>query len=494
MKMSKMLILDDKSRMTLTSSFLREMALRILPQECDADKGFLTYAEYLQATSPRQWSYDAPHLQHIIKAVDKLASGNSTDRLAIFMPPRHAKTETVTIRKAAHLLEQADYRSEPINILVTAHTDQLARRFSRKIRAIVKSRIPLKFGTTAMNEWETAGGSLLVARGVGSPPHGIGFDWIFIDDPIKSREQAESEVYREKMHDWFEDIYTRLEPGAKVVLTLTRWHHDDIASRAIAQDPTSWEVLLFRALAEEDDPLGREVGAALWPARYNTEALHRIRSVLTREEGAYAWESLYQQNPTPREGAMFKVSQIEIMETNPVSIKSYVRAWDMAATEDGGNYTVGVLMGGPDQSGRYGVLDVIRGRWDPAERNRIIRQVAMMDGPSVRIRAPQDPGAAGKESAILFIRNLAGFPVVCRPVQGKKELRADGIASQVNAGNIWISRAPWNAEFIEELRQFPRGKHDDQVDAFADAFTELSGVYNEEALIEYYEPVSISRY
>lgn len=467
------------------------MAAEISPKRTSTKE--LPFLEYLTQTSPPGWSYDAPHLRHISLSLEEMESGD-LDRLALFMPPRHAKTETVTIRKAAYVLEQADLRGETINVLVTAHTDRLARRFSRKIRDILKNRIEMSRDKSGTDEWETGKGCMLMARGVGSLPTGTGFNWIFIDDPIKSREEADSEVYREKMHDWYEDIYTRLEPDGKIVLTLTRWHHDDVAARAIATAPEEWKVVSFPAEAEGSDELGRVKGDALWPDRYPIDALHRIKSVLTREYGSSTWEALYQQNPTPREGSFFKVSMIKIIEEAPFKVAARCRAWDNAATEDDGNYTAGVYMSGPDEHGKYTIENVIRGRWNFADRNAVQRQTAMLDGPFTTIRGPQDPGAAGKESAGMFIANLAGFHVVTRIVSGKKEQRAEPLATQINAGNVQMVSAPWNAAFLEELRQFPRGKNDDQVDAAADAFSEIAFVQDQEGVVEYYDPVRISRY
>ena len=221
------------------------------------------------------------------------------------------------------------------------------------------------------------------------------------------------------------------------------------------------------------DPLGRKPGEALWPERFDREALLRIREVLMREHGERSWLALYQQRPTSREGAFFKVSQIQIEPCAPANMRSVVRAWDMAATAGGGAYTAGVKMG-VDKDGVYWVLDVVRGQWSTDERDRVIVQTAALDGKAVKIRGPQDPGAAGKGAAEAFVRMLAGFTVVVKPVSGSKELRADPYSSQLNAGNVKLVAGDWNRAFIEEHRLFPRGAAMDQVDAASDAFAELS--------------------
>lgn len=391
------------------------------------------------------------------------------DRLAIFMPPRHAKTETMTVRAPVFLLEH-----DPISrILVTGYNQAIARRFSRKSRTLALERITLASDKTGSDEWETSEGGLLMARGVGTPPTGVGFDWIFIDDPIKKREEAESAVYREKVWDWYtDDLYSRLEPSGKLVLTLTRWHHDDLAARAIATEPGKWHVLKLPALAEENDPLGRQPGEALWPERYPVTALQRIKEVQTKDGiGAYAFESLYQQNPSPREGAFFKVSKLEVAPAAPAGMNE-CRGWDYADSKKG-DWTAGVKIGqAPD--GRWYVVDVRRERLLSDDRKALVKQTAALDGARVKVRLTQDPGQAGVDQMRSETRMLSGYAVISERASGDKATRADGFAAQVNAGNVSLVKGDWNKDFIEELRTFPLGKNDDQVDAASDAFNLLA--------------------
>jgi len=312
-----------------------------------------------------------------------------------------------------------------------------------------------------------------MSRGVGSPPTGVGFQLIIIDDPIKSRQEAESETYRDRVWDWYtDDLYTRLEPGGAIILVLTRWHHDDLAARAIASEPGKWKVLSLPALAEDFDPLGREPGQALWPERYTEKDLARIRKILTKSDGEYSFQALYQQQPTPREGAFFKVGKIEAVPTLPANLR-LCRGWDLAASDGKGDYTAGAKIG-VDSKGVWYIVDVRRGQWSVDERNDTIKQTAKMDGLHTRIRIPQDAGQAGKDQGVMLGRMLAGHGITIKSVSGKKEVRAQGLADQVNIGNVKMLEADWNSDFIEELRQFPAGKHDDQVDALADAFNELA--------------------
>ena len=425
----------------------------------------LSFIDYLNATYPAGWDASPPHIKLIASHMEYVRQG-VIDRLMINMPPRHGKTETATVRGAAWMLED----DPASNVLVTAHNEALARRFSRKARNIASTRISVARDSSSSAEWSTLDGGSFVARGVGSPPVGIGFARIFIDDPIKSREQAESSTYRERAWDWYtDDLFNRLEPGGSIVFTCTRWHEDDVAARALASEPGKWVVLNLPAICEDDeDLLGREPGEALWPDRYPTDALERIREVMVQNEGEYGWLALYQQRPTGKVGAFFEQTSIEIIELLPEPMMRGCRAWDLAATRDGGDYTVGVLLG-MGRSGRIYVLDCIRKRVGPDERDRIMLNTAFRDGPNVKIFFPTDPGAAGKGEALRMTRLLTGFNTTTGPVNGSKIIRAQGIASQVNAGNVAMLKGDWNRDMLEEMRGFPLGKNDDQIDALGDA-------------------------
>ena len=442
---------------------IAELARRELARRGQARR----YLDYLPTVAPPSWTFDVPHIRLISDHLDAVTRGE-IDRLAIFMPPRHAKTETVTVRYPVYRLERAPHT----RALVTGYNERVAHKFSRKARNLAVGRIAMTDKTGA-DEWETTAGGGLVARGVGTPPTGFGFDLILIDDPIKKREEAESEVYREKLWDWYtDDLYTRLEPGGAIILTLTRWHYDDLAARAIASEPSRWTILRLPAIAEDDDPIGRLPGQALWPARFNESDLQRIRDVQAATGGAYSFESLYQQNPTPREGAFFKVGQLAIVDAAPASLRE-CRGWDLAASAGKGDYTVGVRIG-VDANGVWYITDMRRGQWSPDERDAMIRQMAQLDGTKVKIRLAQDPGQAGVDQAQRLTRMLAGYPVRSERVSGAKDIRASGFGAQVNAGNVRMVKAKWNGDMIEELRQFPQGRNDDIVDALSDAFNELT--------------------
>jgi predicted phage terminase large subunit-like protein len=251
----------------------------------------------------------------------------------------------------------------------------------------------------------------------------------------------------------------------------TRWHEDDLAGRILAsEDGPNWEILSLPALAEPGDPLGRALGEALCPNRFTAEDLAKIRTVL----GTWAFTALYQQRPLPAEGGMFKLAWFEIIPAAPVSAVARVRFWDKAGSAGRNDYTAGVRIA-KTKEGIYIIEDVVRGQWSALEREKIIRQTAELDGPSVPVWIEQEQGSGGKESAENSIRTtLAGYIVHAERPSTDKVIRAEAFSAQCEAGNVKLVRADWNAAYLAEIASFPEGAHDDQVDASSGAFNKLA--------------------
>lgn len=403
-------------------------------------------------------------------ALEKVSSGIS-NRLIVQLPIRHGKSELTTIRYPVYRLEH----QKALRIVVACHTQELASKFGRKSRRLAESRFSLSQDRTAAHDWETPEGGRYRSVGVGGAVIGDGFDLLIVDDPFKSREEAESVTIREKVWEWFSgDLYGRQEPGAAIILIMSRWHEDDLVGRALnGETGDTWDNLRFPALAEEEDPLGRAVGQALCPERYDETWLRNRESAKP-----YEFLSQYQQRPSAKEGHLFQVAMLQYVDRVPIGLES-CRAWDLAATEGDGDWTAGTRMSGPDGDGLW-YVEPLRFQHEPNVRNQLILQTSQLDGVQTRIRIPQDPGAAGKESAGSLIRLLAGFTVKASTVSGDKFVRAEPFAAQVNAGNVRVvtGGTPEGRQaardYVEELRQAPHGAHDDMIDGSSDAFNELA--------------------
>lgn len=420
----------------------------------------------------------ARHLVEIDRQITEcIAKGNG--RLILATPPRHGKSELTSRYLPAWYVSHFPHN----RVILTTYEASFAASWGRKARQLVEEN-GHHFGVTvdpkshASDSWTLLGadGGMSTA-GVGGPITGKGADLLIVDDAVKNYEEAQSEVYREKTRDWFSSTaYTRLEPGGSVVIIGTRWHEDDLPGwieRELSHE--GWKVVRFPAIAEQDDPLGRTPGEALWPERYPIKRLLQIKQTL----GSYQFSALYQQRPTPDEGGLFKRPWFSTMSAPPapVNLKQICRGWDKAGTERGGDYSAGVLMG-ETREGLWVVLDVIKGQWSSFERNKIIYQTAQSDcalyGRRVQIWVEQEPGSGGKESAEYTIRQLAGYYVQAEKPTGDKSVRAQPFAAQCEAGNVRLVQAPWNKDYVDELCLFPNGTHDDQVDASALAFSKLA--------------------
>ena len=386
-------------------------------------------------------------------------------RLIINLPPRHSKSETVTMRFAAYWMENKPDQ----NVLVAGYNQNIARRFSRRTRNILMERTGLQNNHQSIDEWSVPNNSTYYAGSVNNAKTGIGFNLIILDDLIKSREEANSPIIREKLENFYsEDLYSRLEPNGTIVIVQTRWHENDVVNYAISKEPDAWTIINLPALAEdEDDLLGRKIDEPLWPERYNQETLFGIRSVL----GDYSFSALYQGRPTSRDGDFFKPNNITVKNI-PENIIKKVRAYDVANSQGKGDYTVGVLLGIDDKE-HYWILDMWRAQLGTKERDEKILETATIDGSDVKIILPNDP-AAGKSMTFYWTKLLAGFNVVFeRPTKSKQE-RATAFSVQVNNNNVSMVQGKWNYDMINELRSFPGSKNDDIVDALSSGFNDLA--------------------
>ncbi len=413
----------------------------------------------------------AAHHLRLIAELQRLEAGE-IDRLIVLMPPGSAKSTYVSVLFPASWL----HRRRKSAVIAACHTADLAEHFGRQVRRlVVEHEQALGYGLVANDRaagrWATTAGGSYFAAGVRGPLIGRRADLVVIDDPIKSHAEADSALHRENAWNWFRsDLITRLRPHARIAVVMTRWHPDDLGGRLLERDP-SWTVLRLPALAEDGDPLGRQPGEPLWPEWEDRAALERKRSAV----GSRVWAAQFQQSPRVDNGTLFPTQRMGIVES--VSGTQCVRCWDLAATAAGDgqdpDWTVGVKLT-RDHDGHFIVLDVVRLRAGPNEVAETIAVTARQDGKNVQIGLPQDPGQAGKHQVSWLIGRLAGFHVTASPETGSKVTRALPVAAQAEAGNLAIVRGGWNANFLEELRDFPHGRKDDQVDALARAFALLS--------------------
>jgi predicted phage terminase large subunit-like protein len=410
----------------------------------------------------------APHLARIAERLEAVERGDCR-RLMVFCPPRHGKSQLASRYFPAWFLG----RNPAKQIISASYNADLAGDFGRFARNLVASdeyrlvfpNVKLAADSSAANRWHTNAGGAYVSAGVGTAITGRGADVAIIDDPVKDWAEAASPVVRSRVWEWYTStLYTRLMPGASIVLIATRWHADDLAGRILdrqTEDGEAWDVVSMPALDAE--------GNALWPERYPAERLAQIRESI----GSRHWTALYMQSPVPDGGAVFRREWFRVLDEAPKDAVARCRAWDCAATAGAGDWSVGALLS-RSLDGIWTLESVVRGRWSPAELERVILQCAAVDGKKTAIRMEQEGGSSGKTVIGEWTRRLAGYDFRGVSPTGSKELRWIPFARQAEAGNVRVVRGPWNAAFLDELAIAPAGEHDDQADAVALAFNEMT--------------------
>lgn len=378
-----------------------------------------------------------------------------------------------------------------IQVLATSYSQPNVLRDNMKLRRLVESDkfqmlwpLKLRDDQNAKGKFENTGSGFSEARPFSSMTGGRG-DRVKIDDP-HSTETAESDTERQTAVRIFrEGISDRLNDVTKsaIVIIMQRLHEQDVAGVALQLDIGFVHLNLPMEFEPErkcqtyvkgklffEDPR-TEDGELLFPERFPAEEIERLK----RAKGSYAYSGQYQQRPAPRSGGMFQRGDFEIVDAVPAGAKR-CRAWDFAATQQKPgkqpDWTVGLRMA--YHGCIFYVEDVRRDRWSPADVEKNLKSTATQDGLLVRIRMPEDPGAAGKSDAATKIKLLAGYNVTAVRPTGEKTVRAKPASAQAEAGNVKLVRGIWNETFLDEVCSFPNAQHDDQVDAFADALNELA--------------------
>lgn len=440
-----------------------------LPAPTAEDYAFsrlISYAAY-------QWPgyRDAPHHRLIARKLEAVERGEIT-RLMITMPPRHGKSMLASEFFPAWYLG----RNPDHYVVSAAYAQELADDFGRKVKNQIEDRtysaifpgVTLAGDSRAakrfhIQDWQ--GGyehglkqnGAFYAVGVGGPLTGRGAHLLLIDDPVKNREEADSELTRKKTKDWYTSTaYTRLMPGGRIVIIQTRWHEDDLSGWLLNEHKhEGWEVLDLPAISDD--------GKALWPEQYDIQALEQIKRAI----GPRDWSALYQQRPTPDEGDYFKTEWFRPVHNlpDPKTLRVYGGS-DYAVTADGGDYTVHVVVG-VDPEDRIYILDLWRkqstsDKWVDAFCDLVLAHKPMgWAEEQGQIRAGVGPflDKTQRQRKAWVARDQF-------PTRGDKAVRAQSIRGRAAANSIYYQQdAPWWPDLRSELLSFPAGKHDDQVDA-----------------------------
>lgn len=396
-------------------------------------------------------------------------------RLMLFMPPRHGKSTLASIAFPAwHLGRNPDHE-----FISCSYSGSLAMGFSRKVRQLLREpsyktafKTRLDPDSQSAEAWLTTNGGGFVAAGVGGGITGKGAHILVIDDPVKNRDDAESQNNRDSNWDWYTSTaYTRLAPGGGVLVILTRWHDDDLAGRLLnagKEGGDEWEVVSYPAIAEEDEEF-RAAGEALHRERYDEKALERIRNAV----GPRDWAALFQQNPVADDGDYFNRGMVQYYDEDSIDLDRlrYYCAWDLAiGKNDRNDYSVGMVIG-VDEYDRLYVVDVVRGRFDGFELVEQILDLYETWRPSIiGIEKGHIEMALGPflEKRVRERGLYEAYFKDLKTGRRDKEARARAIQGRMQQGMVFLPRNElFTGPLVAELLRFPNGVHDDQVDALA---------------------------
>jgi predicted phage terminase large subunit-like protein len=438
-----------------------------------AAKGsFVDFIYYIKTDYTAKWF----HI-YIAEKLQNFLNDKTKQRLMVFMPPQHGKSELTSRLFPAYALGI----NPNLKIACASYSIDLARSFNREVQRYIdndyyrdifpETKINSKNVVTTQSWLRNSEEVEIIdkkgsykAIGVMGGLSGRPVDLAIIDDPIKDRLEAESQTYRDRVWDWYVNVLeSRLHNGSKVVLIMTRWHEDDLGGRLLLKEPNKWEVIKIPAIREYDDSEidKRSIGEALWPEKHSIEKLESQKSL---DESVF--ESLYQQNPIAKEGNRIKKTVFQIVDSLPNrTIKSDLFI-DGAYTEKTKNDPSGILETKFDAS--TNTLYIVNFE---AQRLELPELLSFLKGYIERIHMATsryyiEPKASGKSVAQMINKQskYAIIEIKNHLVNEGKETRFNTSTPYITTGKVKLLRGGWNDAFISQLTGFPKVKHDEAVD------------------------------
>jgi predicted phage terminase large subunit-like protein len=437
-----------------------------------------------RAIEPR--TVQTPALDLLDQALIDSADGTAP-RLLFTMAPQEGKSQRVSRWFVLWLL----LRNPDLRIGIVSYSDALARRWGRQVRNDIESHpelgLTVRRDTRAANEWQLEGhDGGVVTVGIGGSLTGRPLEALILDDLLKGRKEADSEIERENVKDfWRTTGSMRLAEDAPVVSVSTRWHEDDFTGWQLAEDPDGWRYINIPALAEhkpeqgETDPLGRQPGEWMASARGRT-----IRGWLRRKRdaGARGFAALFQGKPSPAEGNILKRGWWQYSPVPravqkadgswwAIGATQVIQSWDLAFKDNKtSDWVVGQVWA--RRGSKAWLLDQVRDHMDLPTTLDAIKALSAK-WPQARLKLIEDK--ANGPAVIQSLRGVIGGIVPVTP-KDSKVARASAVSPFIEGGDVELpapAHAPWVAGFVDECAGFPNGTHDDQVDTATQALERL---------------------
>lgn len=450
-----------------------------------------SYADYFMLSQDYQLKM-LPYTKYLCDALQPILDGKQRF-LIVEMPPQHGKSTTITeTLPSAYLMKYPDKE-----VMVGSYSDDLAKRFGSRNLAKFNALAGPLYGVHASqakhtsNEWqiENHKGAMHSMTILGSAT-GKHADLLIIDDPFKDMQEADSATIRNKVYEeWQASFYSRLSADGSVIVIMTRWHVDDLAGRLLQEMALPWEVVRLPALAEDNDPLGREPGEPLAPEKPLNKGIDWAKRTEV-VSGSRVWAALYQQRPVLEGGNIFKSNQIHYYlpdretatklgldrdDTIAILPKMEKRwsSWDLTFTDKDSSDFVAGQTWGKSQSNFY-MLDRVHARMN---FNQQLKAIQAMHTRQPKASAIYIEDKANGSAIISTIRNFISGVIPVVP-KGDKVTRANVVVPFFEAGNIYLPHPkwqPWVREYLDELTGFPNMDHDDEVDSTTQALSREIG-------------------
>lgn len=433
----------------------------------------LDFAEFVKNTVPKY--ENAGYLDYLFKELTQfyydLLDGKSP-RLIVNMPPRHLKSETITVRFGLFCALNNDL----FEVITASANQELANKFSRSARDVINEEyiannydIKIAKENKSIEHWALKNKSSYKAVGMDGTTTGFGAHLLIIDDPIRSPKDANSKRLKDDQFDWFDAVAdTRMAPKSGIIVVLTRWAEDDLAGRLMAKFPEDWKVIKFKAIAEEDE-IFRKKGEVLHPTRYPLSRMLKIKQT----KQPHIWAALYEQNPRVREGNLFKLEHFKnkyYEKELPEKFDFIVTSWDFPFTKTAkSDFVAGVTLA--TKGNVIYILNIINQRLGFKESVQVVIDEYQKFKSNAVIIEARANGEAVKNCVEDIIIGLK----LIHPCEDKVT-RANAIIPALEAGKIMIPQeefAPWWIQASNQLLGFPRSPYDDIVDAFTQGVSYL---------------------
>ena len=438
---------------------------------------YLAYCYHVNNETEGSWKATKFHrwLCNEVQKFIETDTGNAIDILLLSVPPQHGKSTTITETLPSWYL----MRNPTHRVIEVSYNEDFAKRFGRRNREKIERYgeifgVSLSSATKSVTEWELENGvGGMISRGVTSGVTGNACNLMIIDDPIKNRQDADSETFRNRLKDEWESSYkSRLgqAKGSKCIVIQTRWHEDDLYGYIASKEPNV-TVINLPCEAEENDLLGRKVGEELCPELHKDGWLKEFKESFLNgkaddngEAGARAWNALYQGHPTSKEGNMFKREWWKFYDWTPdFRFDDLIMSVDATFKDaDTSDYVAIEVLG--KYGGEMYLVDLIKARLDFP---KTIMAIKGMKAKYPRVSSILVEDKANGSAIIAVLRSQIPGIVGVTP-KGGKVARASAVSASVESGNWYLPRnAQFVGDFIDELASFPNGAHDDLVDAFS---------------------------